>query len=271
MPKQRWLVLVLCGALFWAVAAVPVADAEEREERRFYVRVALGHEWTRDAIFRDRDCSPSSSVAYFGCIAGSDGKRIGAYGDFGKSWAGEVGVGVRAWKAVRLELALAHRPGFGFSGESNFLRTGSHQTATADITQSALLAMAYLDLAPLLTADLGRFEPFVGLGAGIARNHASKVHYSFPDLPNQPAWTDTKGGTNWDLAWVATAGTAVRIAPRSLIEISYRYSDYGQVKTRSGKMRMARGGASFQPDVVAGGTRARLRSHGLYVAFRQEL
>jgi opacity protein-like surface antigen len=86
----------------------------------------------------------------------------------------------------------------------------------------------------------------------------------------QPAWTDTEGGTNWDLAWIATAGTALRVAPNSLIELSYRYSDYGKVKTPKGKMRVARGGPSFQPDVIAGGTEARLRSHGLYIGFRQE-
>ena len=268
---RAWLSLVLYGTLLWAVAAVPAATADgEEEARRFYVRAALGHEWARDATFRDRSCNPGSKTAYFSCVSGSDGRRIGAYGDFGESWAGELAIGVRALPALRVELAVSHRPGFSFSGESNFLDTGSQQEVEADVTQSALMAMAYLDVAPLLDMEFGRFEPFIGAGVGLARNHISKVHYSFPELSNQPAWTDTKGGTNWDVAWTATAGTAVRIAPHSLVELFYRYSDYGQVKTRSGKMRVARGGPSHEPDVVAGGTKARLRSHGLYIGFRQE-
>lgn len=268
---RGWLALVLYGTLSWVVAAVPAAMANGGEEaRRFYVRAALGHEWARDATFHDRSCSPGSRTAYFGCIPGSDGKRIGAYGDFGKSWAGELAIGVRALPALRVELAVSHRPGFSFSGESNFLNAGSHQDVEADVTQSAIMAMAFIDIAPLLKMEFGRFEPFVGGGAGIARNHISKVRYSFPDLSNQPAWTETSGGTNWDLAWTATAGTALRIAPHSLLEFSYRYSDYGEIKTPSGKMRVKRGGPSYEPDVVAGGTKAKLRSHGLYLGFRQE-
>ena len=77
---------------------MPTTSADEGErDGRFYGRAALGHEWARDATFRDRSCNPGSRVTYFGCVAGSDGKRIGAYGDFGKSWAGELAVGIRTF------------------------------------------------------------------------------------------------------------------------------------------------------------------------------
>ena len=132
-----------------------------------------------------------------------------------------------------------------------------------------MMALAFVDIGPLLNRKFGPFEPFLGAGAGIARNRVSKVHYSFPEIPSQPAWTETKGGTNRDVAWVAMAGTAIRVAPRSLVEFAYRYSDYGHIKTRSGTLRNVRGGSN-NPVKDVGGTKARLRSHGLYLGFRQE-
>jgi len=65
------------------------------------------------------------------------------------------------------------------------------------------------------------------------------------------------------------AGTAIRVAPRSLVEFAYRYSDYGHIKTRSGTLRNVRGGSN-NPVKDVDGTKARLRSHGLYLGFRQE-
>lgn len=55
--------------------------------------------------------------------------------------------GIRPLPPLRLELALSHRPGFDFTGRSNFLDSGKHQTTEAEVTQKTLLAVAYLDFA----------------------------------------------------------------------------------------------------------------------------
>jgi len=265
MPRGP--LFLLLAALLWGSPANS-ATAETDEAKRFYLRVAVGYDWSRGTRLQDRDCNPATRLAFFGCRSGLDGRAIGAYGDFGGSPAGEIAIGARVLPALRLELALSHRPGFRFEGNANFLASGNRQPVEGDVTQSAAMLQAYVDLAPLLKVDLGPLEPFVGAGLGLSRNRVSRVRYDFPALA-QPAWTETRGGTHWSLAWSAMLGTALRIGPSSLLEFSYRYSDFGRVQTRDGPITVMRGGNRFTVGNVAG-TRGRLRSHGLYLGFRQE-
>lgn len=263
MVLRLWVSAV---AAFFALAALPSVAQADRDPGRFYVRAALGYDWSRDETLRDRSCNPRGQTPYFGCTAGEDGRPIGAYGDFGGSIAGEIALGARVLPALRLELALSHRPNFEFRGNANFLNAGKDQPLHTDVTQTSAMVNGYLDLVPLFDWDLGRFEPFVGAGLGVSRNYIAREHYEFPDLQQ---WTETRSGTHWSLAWSATVGSALRVGPQSLIELSYRYSDFGRVMTKDGPITVERGGNKFKVDNV-GGTQGRLRSHGLYLGFRQE-
>jgi opacity protein-like surface antigen len=249
--------------------AAPTAVPAGEKANGFYVRGSLGYDWSRSAALRDRSCNPAPLLIYFGCQAGGDGRRIGAYGDFGGSPAVELGFGARLPPAFRAELAFSHRPSFDFSANSNFLAAGRRQAVSAEVLQGGGMTRAFLDLAPLFGIDLGRFEPFFGTGLGVSYNRIGRVTYTFPELAADPATTTTRGGSRWNFAWDLSLGTGIRIGRGSVAEIFYRYSDFGRIEARDGPIEVVRGANRFRVENVAG-TRARLRSNGIYLGFRQE-
>lgn len=123
----------------------------------FYVRAGVGLERSTDATFSDRNCASVSPPALFGCVEGPGGQSIGGRGDFGQSIAVEGAIGFRPLSTLRLEAVLAHRPSFAFSGNANFLGIQGRQPVDGDASTTSAMVFGYLDIAPMLEADLGRF------------------------------------------------------------------------------------------------------------------
>ncbi|MCF6321944.1 MAG: hypothetical protein L3J32_09280 [Rhizobiaceae bacterium] len=112
---------------------------------------------------------------------------------------------------------------------------------TAEYFTSALMANGYLDLTPV-----GRFEPFIGAGVGVARVRWNEISSGTICTPasaavaregcygaggtDQPEPNTTyihggtiNGGVDYRLAFSATAGFAYRVNSNLLLEASYRY------------------------------------------------
>lgn len=260
-PATLLLLLLAC------VAVVPRAAAAQDQDK-VYLRASAGYDRSSDVVLLDRSCDPTPLLAYFGCGEGEDGQRLGAYGDAGSGPTVEVAVGARVLRPLRVELALAHRPGFAFDANANFRAAGGNQPVAADVTESAVIVLTVVDVAPLLGLDLGRFEPFASAGLGFSRNRIGSVAYDFPELTAKPATTTTGGGVHWDPAWDLGLGAALRLGSKSRLEIAYRYSDFGRLETADGPIEVVRNLTHLHIDNVAG-TRAPLRSRGLYLGLRQ--
>jgi opacity protein-like surface antigen len=250
-------VSVLFGALVATLATVAPAVAAGDT----YVRAGIAAERSRDAHFRDRDCAATTPPALFGCGPGRDGRALGARGDFGRGVAIDIAVGRRVSPALRGELQLTHRRGFGFGGQANFRNVSGPQPVDARVRSTALLVAAYVDLVPI-----GRVQPFVGAGLGVARNRIGSMRYGFPGL-GANASTTVSGGSHTGFAWMATAGVNVALSAGWSLDVAWRYSDLGRIRTDHGEATIARAAGSFELDIA--GTRARLRTQGLALGLRR--
>ena len=233
-------------------------------EMRPYLRAAIGADMSGDATFRDADCASTDPAALFGCEDGSDGKPIGADGDFGSSVMFEAAAGVEVTDYLRLEAAFSYRPDFAFEGEANFLRAGSEQPVSGDVTQMGAMAFAYV--APLAALGVDSpLQPFLGAGAGLSRNEVSEMTYDFPDL-RQPRYSVTPDGTSTDFAWAVTAGLSWEVSDRLVLDLAWRYSDFGTVETDQGTLFNQFSTRTL--DIEIGETEAELTSHAATLSAR---
>lgn len=251
-----------CSALLIAItaSAAPAVAGEMRP----YLRAAIGADASGDAAFQDADCSSIHPAALFGCGDGSDGNPIGADGDFGSSAMFEAAAGVEVKDYLRLEAAFSYRPGFAFEGEANFLRSGSDQPVSGDVTQMGAMAFAYVQ--PLAAFGIeSRLQPFLGVGAGVSRNEMGEMTYEFPDL-RQPRYSVTPDGTSTDFAWSVTAGLSYEVSDRLVLDLAWRYTDFGTVKTDQGNLFNQFSTRTL--DIEIGETEAELTSHAASLSAR---
>ncbi len=262
-------ILAGLGLFLFMTVSGGVALGQESRKPDPYFRLSLMYEQTLDARFSDRRCNPASGlVPYFGCVDGNDGRPIGAYGDFGGGFGGEVALGLRLHPVLRVEAAFAHQGSLEFQGNANFLKAGSLEPVRGDVSQNRFNVRGYLDIAPLLKVDLGVFEPFVGAGIGVAWNKIKTMTYEFPELAKQPALTTVPGGSHTSMMWITLVGTAIRITPKTFIDMAWTYSDYGRVRTSAGAIDVVRGGVSVA-QIPVEATEAKLRSHGFMLGLRR--
>ncbi len=232
----------------------------------FYLRLGIGAEWSRDTSFSDRDCNATTPAALFGCANGSDGRPIGAYGDFGSSAAFEIGVGryIKHW--LRTEIAVHYASDFDFSGQANFSGVAlNQQPVSADANSLAATLNAYVDLAALFDHNNAVLHPFIGAGVGYARNRMSSMSYEFPSLGAGDV-TITPSGKASNFAWSLSAGVEYQIACDKTLELLYRYSNMGRIRTDPGNITVVRGGVERAIEIDS--TEADLSSDALMLGFR---
>ncbi|MBK1621127.1 hypothetical protein CKO42_22445 [Lamprobacter modestohalophilus] len=228
--RQRLLCAFACAMLPGLGATAEASD--------WYLRAALGVEQSNDAEFFDRDCASQQPAALFGCVRGDDGRPLGAYGDFGRYPLLEVAFGKRLLPWLRTDLSLGYRFDSDYQGNANFLSVGTHEPVSADFESWSGMVNAFVDLAPLIEADLGRFQPFVGVGAGLAYNQLGKVTYRFPQNPYRHKLSVTPGGERTSFTYRLTAGTGIRLTDSLMLDLAVAYTDLGKVGTNAGVMAM---------------------------------
>ena len=234
-------------------AGVGAADGAAAAESSWYLRADLSHDWSRPAAFHDRgDCAGTdpARVPLYGCAA------RGA-GDFGGSAGFGAGVGYRVHPLLRLDATLTYRPGWRFAGQANFLPADNEPMSARARTLTGM-ANAYLDL-----PGLGRFEPYLGAGAGVSHNRLDGVRLHFPSL-DQRVWTPS--GRTTSFAWQLTAGTGVALGDGLTLDVAYRFTDFGTLRTDAGDAPRLRRGA--WRTLTIDGTEARLRAHGVSLGLR---
>jgi len=210
--------------LCYAMVFVPCYATTQ--DNLWYVKGSLGYSHSQSARFTDTYLHASNPPDLFG-------PSRSAQGNFGSSPLGEVGFGYRWTDAVRTELLLDHQPNFHYSGNANFVRSGSSQLVSANVNSDSVLAAGFIDL-PALSPTV---RPFVGAGVGMAYQHVTGVLFTFPFLsptPEQTAITRTVGGNHIGLAYMVSAGIAWELTKNMTMDVGYRYTDLGQVQTSAG-------------------------------------
>ena len=230
----------------------------------YYVRAGVALDWPEEARFTDEDCSSESPAALYGCGNGPDGVPYNTLGDFGTMAGFELGVGRVATPLLRLEAVIQYRPDASFEGRANYLEATRRQEVRTDVSSLTTLVAAYADLPELGVPRFGPFSPFAGAGVGLSRLEVGETRMEFPRTT-----TIVPGGTRTNLAWMVTAGVAVALSERMTLDIAWRYTDFGTVRTDRGQGWVVWRDGSREPlELDLAETRADLSSHGVLASLR---
>ena len=193
--------------------------------------------------------------------------------------------GIRLRYATRLQLEYGQTRELEYSGNTNYRNSGTYQPSVAKLdTWQALLA-AFRDFSEWEYASGRSIQPFLGIGAGIARYRLSGYVQRFPDPPDPngplrrgPAgeipYTALSPGSDRNFTWMLTAGIAIPVRKSMELDLSYRYTDAGEIHTDPGDIKIVRFRESGHRREIPVGitqTRAELRTHSLTLTLRFEL
>ena len=246
-----------------ALASMPlcpgVAGAGE-----LYLRGGIGIDWSSDAAFTDIDCSSTVPAALYGCGTDSDGAPRRSLGDFGETAVLELGLGYAPGSAMRYELMVEHRPHYSFEGRANFLAPDRQQSVAANISSVSGMLAAFADFLEIGTFGRAAITPYVGAGVGVARNRIGMTSMTFPATT-----TSVRSGSRTDLTWMVAAGVTLPLNERLGLDVAWRYTDLGEVRTGRGEGGVTWRDGSREPiPIDFAPTQARIRSHGLRLSLR---
>ena len=259
--RERVLLRRVVGAWFMAGLWTTCAAAAPGDS---YLRAGIGLDRPAETVFSDRDCASVSPAALYGCGRGGDGAPNRSVGDFGTPEALEIGLGRVATRTLRFEVLAGYRPRLEFRGRANFLEPMREQAVEAQVSSLSALLAVHVDLPAVGVPRVGPLEPFVGVGAGVVRTRVGETTMKFPRTT-----TTVPGADRTEFAWMITAGVAAVLNARATLELAWRYSDLGEVRTGRGAGRVVWRDGSREPlplDLAA--TSATLRSHGLRLSLR---
>ena len=230
----------------------------------YYVRTGFGFDKPSDSIFTDVDCKPSTAL--YGCGTGPDGARRRTVGGYNSGAALEFGLGFRATPMLRMEASFNYNPRLEYGGRANFLAVDRRQEVSAEISSlSAMMAM-YVDLDNFGTPTVGRFQPFVGVGAGVARN---RLTWKIQDFTR--TYTEVPSGTHDSFAWMVSVGTSVRLSPQTILDVAVHRTDLGEVRSGTGTGRVVWKDRSREPlPLNLTPTRTNLTTTGIRFSLRRE-
>ena len=165
---------------------------------------------------------------------------------------------------MRFEVLAEYRPEFDFNGHANFLTPERRQSVSAEVSSVSGMLAGFVDLAELGLPRPGPTEPFVGAGIGAAHTRIGETTMTFPATT-----TTVPEGSRTDVAWMATAGVAMEVAERVTLDLAWRYSDLGEIRTdRSAGRVVWRDGSREPLPLDLAPTTARLAGHGLRLSLR---
>lgn len=229
----------------------------------FYLRGGLGLDRPGETAFTDEDCATTAPAALYGCGTGGDGAPYRSAGTFGTVPALELGLGY-ATGAARVEMLVEYRPDFAFEGRANFLAPERRQSVSADLSSVSGMLTGFVDLAGLGLPEPSPFAPFVGAGIGVVHTRIGKTTMTFPATT-----TTVPGGSRTGPAWMVTAGVAMPLDERTTLDLAWRYTDLGEVRTRRGPGRVIWRDGSREPlPLDLAPTRAKLAGHGVRLSLR---
>lgn len=226
-----------------------------------YLRFGGGFERSAGTVVHDRDCASVEPPALFGCVAGPDGRSLGARGNFGSTAAWELAVGRTLTPRTGVELAVTARPRLDLDAQANFLAPGDSEPVHARGRSLAALAVFTIELG----REAWRFRPFVLAGAGVARNHVSDVLYTFPTIGPE-AVTIIRGGSATNFAWTAGAGITMQMRPHLALDLTFGHADLGEMRTEAGPATIIRPTRQLTLDIA--GTRASVATRGVMLSMR---
>ena len=140
---------------------------------------------------------------------------------------------------------------------------GTREEVKANLLSVSGMLAGFVDLAGLGLRKPGPFAPFVGAGVGVVHTRIGKTTMTFL------ATTTVPGGSRTGPAWMVTAGVGMAVGERAILDLAWRYTDLGRVRTDRGPGRVVWRDGSREPlPLDLAPTEARLRGHGIRLSLR---
>ena len=223
---------------------------------------------------------------------GADAGHAALYGSRDRFDAGNLGdglqvhlaAGVRLPYRLRAQLEFGLARGLGWRGNTNYHASGGRQPSQATLDTRQLLLAGFRDFPGWEIAPGRLAQPFLGAGLGITDYRLSGYVQRFPE-PDDPQgslrrgpggeipFTALPGGRGRTFTWMLTAGIAIPVGGNIHLDLSYRYTDAGEIGTDAGDIAIVRyreDGARREIPVRINGTSADYRTHSLLAALRFE-
>ena len=226
-------------------------------------------------------------------VDGEDSGHAALYGDedsfdtgaFDTGLKFDLVAGIRSRSGLRAQVEFRLPSESDWRGNTNYGNAGEHQPSEAMLDTWQLIVAGFYDF-PGWTLGSGRAaRPYLGVGAGISDYHVSGYVQRFPD-PDDPAgylrrgpggeipFTAIPDGTGRTFTWALAAGISVPILKDVLLDLSYRYTDAGEIGTDVGDItivRYRRDGTRRDIPVLINETTVDHQTHTMLISLRFDL
>ena len=223
-------------------------------------------------------------------VDGEDAGHAALYGNEERFDAGAVdngpqfhlAAGVRLPSELRAQLELGLARALDWRGNTNYQDSGERQPSEARLDTRQLLLAGFHDFPGWALASDRRVRPFLGAGLGVTDYRLKGYVQRFPE-PDDPSgylrpgpggeipFTALPRGSGRNFTWMLTAGVAVPIRDGVHLDLSYRYTDAGEIRTDIGDIAIVRyreDGSRKEIPVQINETSADYGTHTLLVTLR---
>jgi opacity protein-like surface antigen len=223
--------LALAATFAIPAAAADLGDAGGRGSIKDYTHVTIARAPAGPCYFRadtgysfSGDPSLSWHAQATNTVASTNVQNT----SMDNSWLVEAGAGCGSGsRGVRGELMFGYHGDRNINGMPGMFGVGNPAVPTISPIRSSLqtytsMVNVYYDL-----GQLGGFVPYVGAGVGLAYNRMAD--YSLPWASTTPY--AVHGANDLSLAWSLMVGGGYQISDRAIIDLGYRYIDFGSAAT----------------------------------------
>ena len=200
-----------------------------------------------------------------------------------RSWDWRWAADGRRGRAPSWNSALPVRSITG--GNTNYRNTGARQPSEARLNTRQFLLTGFFDFPGRKIASDRALRPFVGVGVGLTSYRLRDYVQRFPEPDNPDGYlrrgpggeipfTGLPGGSGRNRTWMLAAGVGLQLRENIHLDLSYRYTDTGDIQTDVGDITIVR----YRVDGTRRETRVRInetstdfRTHSLLVTLRFDL
>ncbi len=256
----------LCFLALCSLAAV----GQTSTDNGIYLSVGVAPMFSEDTLFVDGGRPDSDLPQLYG--------RADIYTDsrINTGMMAHAGAGYRFNSQLRAQVEFNMSHGLSLYGNTNYLHAGESQPASAELDLRQFLLSGFYDFPSLQHASGLRVRPYLGAGIGVSDYDLKNFVQTFPALQQGAdggiALTRLPDGDGQEFVYMLSAGIVVPLTPRAELDLGYRYTDMGEIKTDVGAITIERyrQDGSRRPDfsVSIDETLAELKTHAVLVSFR---
>lgn len=246
---------------------------------RYVPYLSLGTALVRAEGARYVDGDDSGKAALYG------GQSLFDAGAFNTGLQVHLAAGIRLRSGFRAQLEAGLPRVFDWRGNTNYRNAGKRQPSEATLDTWQLVLTGLYDLPGWSLGASRTARPYVGAGAGVTGYQVSGYVQRFPD-PDDPdgylrrgpggeiPFTAVPDGKGRTFAWTLTAGIAVPVLDNAYLDLSYRYTNTGEIETDVADVTIVRyraDGTRREIVVPINATKVDHRTHTLAMSLRFDL